>query len=204
MREFFENIFAYVTGPTVVALIIGVLGKGYYDHWLAARRKVREQKLTEEGETRSKNIERRTIAIDDIRIRFRDWKNQYETIDALGQLPLESLKIMQASSYASIASGLSVKSRNVWSIIESNDTVFAKKDYAQLTKFAEQITKLSKVFEDSLEDYVDAQSMGDQPDFLSRSRDAIRKLVQDAKRSALPMLEALIERFRELSGATKN
>ena len=31
MREFFESIIAYVSGPTVAALIIGVWGKTYYD-----------------------------------------------------------------------------------------------------------------------------------------------------------------------------
>ena len=125
MREFFESIIAYVSGPTVAALIIGVWGKTYYDHWLANRRKAREQKLAEEGEARSRNIKRRDIAIDDIQIRFRDWKKQYENINALGQLPLESLAIMQASSYASFASGLSFSCRHVCSIVEGNDTVFA-------------------------------------------------------------------------------
>lgn len=204
MREFFESIIAYVSGPTVAALIIGVWGKTYYDHWLANRRKAREQKLAEEGEARSRSIARRAIAIDDIQIRFRDWKKRYENINALGQLPLESLAIMQANSYASLASGLSFSSRHVWPIIEGNDIVFAKNDYAQLTKFAQEIAKISKAFEDSLEDYIDGRSMGDQPDFLSSSRDAIRQLIQDANRSALPMHDALIERFRELSGTSKS
>ncbi len=204
MREFFESIIAYVSGPTVAALIIGVWGKTYYDHWLANRRKAREQKLAEEGEARSRSIAPRAIAIDDIQIRFRDWKKRYENINALGQRPLESLAIMQANSYASLASGLSFSSLHVLSIVEENDTVFAKKDYAQLTKFAQEIAKISKAFEDSLEDYIVDRSMGDQPNFLSSSRDAIRQLIQDANRSALPIHDALIERFRELSGTSKS
>jgi hypothetical protein len=204
MREFFESIFAYVTGPTVAALVIGVLGKSIFDHWLVNRQNAREQKLTEESETRSRNIERRNIAIDDIRTRLRDWKKQYENINALDQLPLESLEKMQAGTYASIAPGLSFAARNVWSIIELYDTTFAKKDYEQLTRFAQEIATISKTFEDSLENYIDGRSMGDQPDFLSSSRNATWQLIQNVNRTALQMHDALIERFRELSGSNKS
>ena len=204
MREFFEGFIAYISGPTVVALIIGVLGKTSYDHWLANRRKAREQKLADESEAPSRNIALRSVAIDDIGNRFRDWMSQYENIKNMDQLPLERFAVMQASSFAESVSGLSFMSRNVWSIIKANDTIFSKRDYEQLKKFAQEIMKISNAFEGSLEHYDVGRSMGDQPNLLSRSREAIRQLIQDANRSALPMHGALIERFRELSGTSKN
>lgn len=204
MREFFEGFIAYISGPTVVALIIGVLGKTSYDHWLANRRKAREQKLADESEAQSRNIALRSVAIDDIGNRFRDWMSQYENIKNMDQLPLERFAVMQASSFAESVSGLSFMSRNVWSIIKANDTIFSKRDYEQLKKFAQEIMKISNAFEGSLEHYDVGRSMGDQPNLLSRSREAIRQLIQDANRSALPMHGALIERFRELSGTSKN
>ena len=204
MREFFEGFIAYISGPTVVALIIGVLGKTSYDHWLANRRKAREQKLADESEAQSRNIALRSVAIDDIGNRFRDWMSQYENIKNMDQLPLERFAVMQASSFAESVSGLSFMSRNVWSIIKENDTIFSKRDYEQLKKFAQEIMKISNAFEGSLEHYDVGRSMGDQPNLLSRSREAIRQLIQDANRSALPMHGALIERFRELSGTSKN
>ena len=204
MREFFEGFIAYISGPTVVALIIGVLGKTSYDHWLANRRKAREQKLADESEAQSRKIALRSVAIDDIGNRFRDWMSQYENIKNMDQLPLERFAVMQASSFAESVSGLSFMSRNVWSIIKANDTIFSKRDYEQLKKFAQEIMKISNAFEGSLEHYDVGRSMGDQPNLLSRSREAIRQLIQDANRSALPMHGALIERFRELSGTSKN
>ena len=204
MREFFEGFIAYISGPTVVALIIGVLGKTSYDHWLANRRKVREQKLADESEAQSRNIALRSVAIDDIGNRFRDWMSQYENIKNMDQLPLERFAVMQASSFAESVSGLSFMSRNVWSIIKANDTIFSKRDYEQLKKFAQEIMKISNAFEGSLEHYDVGRSMGDQPNLLSRSREAIRQLIQDANRSALPMHGARIERFRELRGTSKN
>ena len=204
MREFFEGFIAYISGPTVVALIIGVLGKTSYDHWLANRRKAREQKLADESEAQSRNIALRSVAIDDIGNRFRDWMSQYENIKNMDQLPLERFAVMQASSFAESVSGLSFMSRNVWSIIKANDTIFSKRDYEQLKKFAQEIMKISNAFEGSLEHYDVGRSMGDQPNLLSRSREAIRQLIQDANRSALPMHGALIKRFRELSGTSKN
>lgn len=204
MREFFEGFIAYISGPTVVALIIGVLGKTSYDHWLANRRKAREQKLADESEAQSRNIALRSVAIDDIGNRFRDWMSQYENIKNMDQLPLERFAVMQASSFAESVSGLSFMSRNVWSIIKANDTIFSKRDYEQLKKFAQEIMKISNAFEGSLEHYDVGRSMGDQPNLLSRSREALRQLIQDANRSALPMHGALIERFRELSGTSKN
>lgn len=204
MREFFEGFIAYISGPTVVALIIGVLGKTSYDHWLANRRKAREQKLADESEAQSRNIALRSVAIDDIGNRFRDWMSQYENIKNMDQLPLERFAVMQASSFAESVSRLSFMSRNVWSIIKANDTIFSKRDYEQLKKFAQEIMKISNAFEGSLEHYDVGRSMGDQPNLLSRSREAIRQLIQDANRSALPMHGALIERFRELSGTSKN
>ncbi len=204
MREFFEGFIAYISGPTVVALIIGVLGKTSYDHWLANRRKAREQKLADESEAQSRNIALRSVAIDDIGNRFRDWMSQYENIKNMDQLPLERFAVMQASSFAESVSGLSFMSRNVWSIIKANDTIFSKRDYEQLKKFAQEIMKISNAFEGSLEHYDVGRSMGDQPNLLSRSREAIRQLIQDANRSALPMHGALIERFRELRGTSKN
>ncbi len=204
MREFFEGFIAYISGPTVVALIIGVLGKTSYDHWLANRRKAREQKLADESEAQSRNIALRSVAIDDIGNRFRDWMSQYENIKNMDQLPLERFAVMQASSFAESVSRLSFMSRNVWSIIKANDTIFSKRDYEQLKKFAQEIMKISNAFEGSLEHYDVGRSMGDQPNLLSRSIEAIRQLIQDANRSALPMHGALIERFRELSGTSKN
>lgn len=204
MREFFEGFIAYISGPTVLALIIGVLGKTSYDHWLANRRKAREQKLADESEAQSRNIELRSVAIDDIRIRFRNWMRQYENIKNMDQLPPERFAVMQASSYAESVSVLPFMSRNVWSIIEANDTIFSERDYEQLKKFAQEIMTISNAFEGSLEDYDVGRSMGDQHNLLTRSREAIRQLIQDANRSALPMHEALIERFRELSGTSKN
>lgn len=204
MREFFEGFIAYISGPTVVALIIGVLGKTSCDHWLANRRKAREQKLADESEAQSRNIALRSVAIDDIGNRFRDWMSQYENIKNMDQLPLERFAVMQASSFAESVSGLSFMSRNVWSIIKANDTIFSKRDYEQLKKFAQEIMKISNAFEGSLEHYDVGRSMGDQPNLLSRSREAIRQLIQDANRSALPMHGALIERFRELRGTSKN
>ena len=126
MREFFEGFIAYISGPTVVALIIGVLGKTSYDHWLANRRKAREQKLADESEAQSRNIALRSVAIDDIGNTFRDWMSQYENIKNMDQLPLERFAVMQASSFAESVSGLSFMSRNVWSIIKANDTIFSK------------------------------------------------------------------------------
>lgn len=201
--KFIEGLIAYISGPTVAALIVGVLGKAYYDHWLANRRTTREQKLTEESEARARNIARQSVAIDDIGIRFRDWMAQYENIKNMDQ-PLERLEIMQASSYGESVSRLSFASRNVSSIIEPNETIFSNKDYEQLRKLAQEIVKSSKAIEDSLGNYDVGRSMSDQPELLSRSRDALRQLIQDVNRTVLPMHQALIARFRELNGTSKN
>ena len=195
--EFFQSL---INKDTLVGVAIGtILGK-ILEHWLAGKAKKRDFLLAEQSDARSSVRKVQSEAIEKLTGLMNEWKSAFEQIKQFHDRPQSTIEIMQAHSYAVLASNLDVVARQLAKVVESHTVTFDSKMYKKLKNYAEELQNISHAFTTSLTEFDYTGSMGDQPNFMKKAKSAFEQLLGDAKRTAFTNHTDLTEMFRRIKG----
>lgn len=213
MPEFLSHMLTAYGGQAAMLAIASFLFRAYINHRLAKEEKKFEAKFSQEIENlkaelsieaHKRNVSnsridtQRSDAIADLWESMTGWKNQLDEIKHMDELPPETLAIMQAGSFVGLAENLAFKTRNIASMVSANTLIFDEDVHGKLSTYSDEVVRISKKFNTALAGHDHARPLGDQPEFLSRTKEAMKGLLNEANQSAIPLHYALTKKFRAL------